>query len=102
MANAFALLSAGDDAPDVDVNALAAAAPVAKPAAPAPAATEEKGEAVACRPRAREPPAARTCRRASPPGATRPLRPLNLPWVQRCHRWAARRAPPPIQQAAGA
>lgn len=53
MANAFALLSAGDDAPDVDVNALAAAAPVAKPAAPAPAATEEKGEALAWRPRAR-------------------------------------------------
>ena len=44
IANAFALLSAGDDATDVDVQALAAAAPAAKPAAPAPAVTEEKGE----------------------------------------------------------
>lgn len=43
-ANAFALLSAGDDAPDVDVAALAAAAPKAeKKGVPAPAA-EEKGE----------------------------------------------------------
>lgn len=43
VANAFALLSAGDDATDVDVQALAAAAPVPKPAAAAaPAAAEEK------------------------------------------------------------
>ena len=42
-ANAFALLSAGDDAADVDIGALVAAAPVK--AVPTPAApVEEKGE----------------------------------------------------------
>lgn len=45
IANAFALLEAGDDATDVDVNALAAAAPVPKKEAPAAApAAQEKGE----------------------------------------------------------
>ena len=45
IANAFALLSAGDDAPDVDVAALAAAAPVTKAAAaPVAAVAEDKGE----------------------------------------------------------
>lgn len=45
IANAFALLEAGDNAADVDINALAAAAPVAKKEAPVAAAEESKGEA---------------------------------------------------------
>lgn len=68
VANAFALLSAGDDAPDVDVNALAAAAPVSKPVAPAPAATEDaKGERVAIHTSLHP----TSSRHAAPPSTTR-------------------------------
>jgi hypothetical protein len=42
-ANAFALLGAGDDAADVDIGALVAAAPTKAVSAPA-APVEEKGE----------------------------------------------------------